>query len=265
MLESGALAMSYFQKARIDIKEDNSLVTEADLAVEQLIRDHLERPEAGVFVIGEESINERSADYVHRAMVGNTFVVDPIDGTHNYANGLEMWGVSVGYMEEGRLKDGAIFMPVLGELFITFGDQVLFYKVCGGVLSEAQVLEKPMHKSPLKSILSVTQKVAKRGVVNSSVCVHAVGVAVYPICNLLRGRYTAYIGKLKLWDVAGGIPMMKRLGLEITLMNGTPIGCEVNATIYRVNPDEDRRFAMLDEVVFCHSGDFAQWREAIQR
>jgi myo-inositol-1(or 4)-monophosphatase len=263
LLEAGAIALAYFHKASVDIKADQSLVTEADLAVEQLIRDRLECPELGIFVVGEESINERSPDYMNKAIAGCTYVVDPIDGTVNYANGLEMWGVSIGYMESGILKHGAIYMPVYGELFVTDNDKVLFYKVKDGVLSEPEVMTKPKYKIPAKGIVSVTQKVAKRGKFDGVSSVHAVGVAVYPILNVMRGRYIAYIGKLKLWDVAGGLPMLERLGLEMTMMNGDAVGMAVTPELYRLDPNEDRRFALRDEIVFCHPGDFAGLKEAI--
>ena len=256
ILKAGAMALETFEKVIIELKPDASLVTQADVAIENMLRRELECPEQGVFVVGEESIGEKSNEYMLNCLSEKAYVVDPIDGTTNYANGLTMWGVSIGYMEGGILTDGAIYLPLQRELYITDGADVIFHVVNDGILSEPVPLKKPVRTPDALGIVSVTQKMVKRFQLGGAAGVHSCGAAVYAISNVLRGRNIAYFGKLKLWDIAAGLPMMFRLGIEATLLSGIKLSGAVSSDIYRLNPKEDRRFSMKDVVVLCQDGEF---------
>lgn len=265
ILKSGALALEYFEKASIELKPDKSLVTEADLAVERGIREVLERPEEGVFVVGEESIAEKSEAYVKSCLSRAAYVVDPIDGTTNYANGLEMWGVSIGYMENGSLVDGAIYLPILRELFITVGPEVHRYEVIDGQLGSHEVMAMPRRVSPELGIVSVTQMMVKRNLMGADSSIHSCGAAVYGIVNVLKGRYLAYFGRLKLWDVAAGLPMLQRLGLEVHLLNsGKAMDLSVNDEFYRLAEGEKNRYSVSDIMVMSHPGDYQNMIDLLQ-
>jgi myo-inositol-1(or 4)-monophosphatase len=256
ILKAGAMALETFEKVEIQLKADASLVTQADVAIENMLKETLERPDEGVFVVGEESIGEKSDEYMLNCLTQKAYVVDPIDGTANYANGLTMWGVSIGYMEAGVLKDGAIYLPLHHELYITDGDDVLLYSVFDGKISDPRILKTPVRTPDALGIVSVTQKMTKRFRLGGKAGVHCCGAAVYAITNVIRGRNIAYFGKIKLWDIAAGLPMLFRLGLEATLMNGTRISGAVIEEIYRLDPQQDGRFSMRDVVVLCQDGEF---------
>jgi myo-inositol-1(or 4)-monophosphatase len=263
MAQAGDLAMETFQKVKVELKADNSLVTQADLAVEKLLSQHLLNPEAGVYMIGEEGVAELNQEELGKAFQGECYIVDPIDGTVNYANGLEMWGVSVGRMVKGKLVDGAVYMPVLSELFLTCEDGVVKYRRVHGKWTSRRVLERPKLVNMEKSLISVTQQMVKETTFKTRASIHAVAVAIYPILKFLEGSYKAYIGNLKLWDIAGVLPMVARLGLEARLLNGTPFGPEMNDEVLCLDIDDQQCFKLKGKVFIGHPGEFEKVLEEL--
>ncbi|NHF73465.1 inositol monophosphatase [Paracoccus sp. 12-3] len=112
---AGDLALEYF--ARLDALEIETkrgltdMVTIADREVEQLIRARLQAKFPGDAFLGEE--------YGHsEGTTGLTWVIDPIDGTAPFLNGMPGWCVSIGLMDGKGPLLGAIFAPVLGEMYL---------------------------------------------------------------------------------------------------------------------------------------------------
>ncbi len=111
--DAGRLALSFFGNApRQWTKEDHSPVSEADLAVNDLLRERLqgERPEYGW-------LSEETADDDSRRECRRVWVVDPIDGTRSFLKGVPHWTVSVALIEDGAPVIGCVFNPAQDELF----------------------------------------------------------------------------------------------------------------------------------------------------
>jgi myo-inositol-1(or 4)-monophosphatase len=112
--EAGRLALQHF--ARLDSlatetkREGQDVVTEADRAVEDLIRAGIARAFPGDGVLGEERGHEPGTS-------GWTWVVDPIDGTSCFVSGLRDWCISVAAMREGEAQIGLILQPTTGDLY----------------------------------------------------------------------------------------------------------------------------------------------------
>ncbi|WP_040165089.1 inositol monophosphatase family protein [Microbacterium gorillae] len=103
-----AVAMSRFDSPDLDVraKPDATFVTDADLATERAIRDLLEaeRPEDGI--LGEEFGSSEGR---------RQWIIDPIDGTHNYLRGIPMWGVLIALAIDGVPQVGVVSQPALGR------------------------------------------------------------------------------------------------------------------------------------------------------
>ncbi len=102
------LALRYFRRDLvIDTKPDRSFVTEADRAIERLVRERiaLAYPDHGV--VGEEYGSETGQGSVR-------WYVDPIDGTHNFIRGVPLFGTLLGVEAEGELQAGVMSAPALG-------------------------------------------------------------------------------------------------------------------------------------------------------
>ena len=116
-------------------------------------------------------------------------------------------------------------MPVLGEVFLTCEEGVAHYRRAHGKWVHRRLLAPPAPVPTERALISITQRMVKMGTFRTKANIHAVAVAIYPMLKILEGCYKAYIGKLKLWDIAGALPMVQRLGLESRLLRG-PFQCE---------------------------------------
>jgi myo-inositol-1(or 4)-monophosphatase len=89
-------------------EERGDPLTEADLAVDAVLRKMLPRP-------GEGWLSEETADDPERLGHGRCWVVDPIDGTREFVQGIPEWCISVGLVEDGVAVAGGILNPATGE------------------------------------------------------------------------------------------------------------------------------------------------------
>ena len=112
--EAGALALKSFKvPVKSWFKSGNSPVSEADIAVDALLR---ERLEAAGLACGW--LSEETEDDPARLTARQVWIVDPIDGTRAFLAGLPDWSISVALAEAGRPILAAIFAPVAGDLYL---------------------------------------------------------------------------------------------------------------------------------------------------
>jgi myo-inositol-1(or 4)-monophosphatase len=112
--EAGALALRFFRTPmKTWTKGRNSPVTEADIAVDTLLKDRLSKAAPGFGWLSEETIDDRSRLSAHRV-----WIVDPIDGTRAYVSGKTDWTISAALVENGRPILAALFAPVDNEMFL---------------------------------------------------------------------------------------------------------------------------------------------------
>jgi histidinol-phosphatase len=90
---------------RIDTKADHTPVTDADRATEQALRDALQRLRPEQAIVGEEFGGDGQADW--------RWILDPIDGTINYANGVPVWATLIALMRGERAVCGVVSAPAL--------------------------------------------------------------------------------------------------------------------------------------------------------
>lgn len=91
----------------LDEKSAGQFASNADIEIEQLLRDGLAAHFPDQAIIGEEMGGALSGD-------ASGWAIDPIDGTSNFVLGLPIWGISVGFWARGRAELGAIALPALG-------------------------------------------------------------------------------------------------------------------------------------------------------
>ncbi len=114
-LEAGALLKANFGNSGLQIerKVDQSLVTNVDKEAERLIVSKIKGKYPGHGFIGEEGGRngpDSDSEYI--------WIIDPLDGTHNFIRGINMFGVSIGVAHQNRFVAGVIYLPVFEELYI---------------------------------------------------------------------------------------------------------------------------------------------------
>lgn len=92
----------------VETKPDATPVTEADRAVERMIRERLAAAMPGDGIIGEEFGNDAGAN-------GRRWIVDPIDGTKNYMRGVPVWSTLIGFGDADDLAVGVVSAPAMGR------------------------------------------------------------------------------------------------------------------------------------------------------
>lgn len=260
LLECGRIGLHYFEMGEWWLKHDQTLATKADLEIEALVARHCDRPEAGSWMLGEETAQELGEDYIHALLAKRAWLVDPVDGTAPYAHRLAYWGTSIGLMQEGQLTEGAIILPAQGELFISNGTEVFYAEnvdVAAGVEAVDLCLLAP--RPQLLSdggMVALSQLIAKRGRFLRPNPVQATGCAVSSLLYLLLGRYLAYAGHVRLWDVAGALPLLLKCGFEGVRFSGVPVSARVDNETYVLDPGAPvgRRWALRDGAVFAPRG-----------
>lgn len=207
----GQIAMKYYDNPPCEMKADNTVVTMADKEIETLLAKEFDRPAEGVYLIGEETLVSRSCQYQAAAMRETCWIVDPIDGTAPYSIHLPTWGVSIGYMKNGIIEEGLLYMPATNELTITDGPKVY----CASSLPDKFALQEMQFKKrqlDAGGVISISQRAAKTGKFDLPNQLFAWSGCVASFQNLFTGRLLAYVAGAKIWDVAGAIPIMERGG-----------------------------------------------------
>ncbi len=267
LLEAGKYALEKQRGLTWEFKEDRSLVTEVDREVEALLTRELEDEAAGTRIIGEETIATKGEEYIAKAFESECFVIDPIDGTVPYAHQMPTWGVSVGRMVAGELVDGAVYMPAMRELVLSVGEEVREGRLVGDAFEWAE-LAAPMPDMDQRRLVHVTQAMAKYGRVEVTNPLMTLGAAVVPLVGLLQGRFVSYLGSVKLWDVAGALPLLLRKGFSITVEPGgirREVTSLVSADTYHLASDHPRRWQLRTNLLVCHPADEKRFRGALVR
>ena len=261
--EAGRIALHHYERPVKELKSDLSIVTQADHEIEAYFETQFDQPASGSYVIGEETINNKDETYVRNSLSETCWIVDPIDGTSAYANHIPTWGISIGYAENGHIIHGAVYFPITHEVFITDGEEVRY----GLELQAGKDLE-PREWAPLPeerpgvnegSVIAVTQGVAKGAGIRVVNPVQALGCAILPLSYLLLNRYIAYLGSLKLWDIAGVLPMLLRKRFTVELVDGSEIDGGISEDFYVLSAGHRNRWKFRKKIICAISAEAARY------
>lgn len=204
-------------KLGMDIKTKESqrdIVTELDLAIENLMKDLLKNSKH--HVIGEESYNENS----NIDLITPTWFIDPIDGTTNFISGLPIYTISLGLVHKTSFITGAVAIPALKEIYFTSNEGKAFLngkklKISSANIKESLVAMAFSGKSVKPE--SRSDEYIFFGRINdiSRGCLR-LGSASANICFTAASKLQASVGlNNKIWDVAGSIAIAKAAGAKV--------------------------------------------------
>ena len=249
-MDCARFAVAHRQRTGIgyDLKSDGSLVTTVDARNENFLKENLLRLDEGAYFIGEETVLSCGAEYIAEALKDRCWVVDPIDGTAPFAHGFPTWGVSIGYMRQGRLTDGVVILPDTHEMLATDGETVKYaqgFDLKNDVAALPWTcLEKPSDEWTDGGMLMLGQKYTRQEQIPLPNPVMASGSAVQALASVMCGKAEAYLGHMKLWDVAGVLPMMARLGIVGRMLNGMAMDCVVTNGAFNLDVASPKCWAL---------------------
>ena len=195
----------------LELKNNVELVTSADNAADSLICEQIRSKFPGHVVISEESSPDASSILTSTSPF---WIVDPIDGTVNFAHGLSQSAVSIAFVENGVIEIGVVFNPFTNELFAARrgqGATLNGLKIAPSAqihLRQALIATGfPYQKTDLRPILSRLE-----AVLNGCADIRRLGSAALDICFVATGRLDGYYESLSLWDFAAAQLIAKEAG-----------------------------------------------------
>ena len=257
--EAGAIALAESAHLTPELKPDHSIVTAADKKIEEMLAVHFDRPECGSYLIGEESVESKSEEELAQALRSPCcYIVDPIDGTAPYAIGLPVWGCSIGLMENGVLTEGAIYQPVPDVAYVTCRGTVW---VARGLQTDApEVLPLDPVKLPWSPAypLGISAKGAKHWELDFRNQVFAWACCLGDYAALLGGKLLGSFHAAKLWDIAGGFPLLRNAGFVIRYQDGSDFDFDiVRSGAFHLAQGENRWYH-ANTVVIAPDADIAE-------
>ncbi len=211
---AGALALEHYQNfttLEVRNKGVQDLVSEADVAVERLIRDRLAEAFPGDDFLGEES------GYSPTPGAVGVWVVDPIDGTQPFLTGTPTWCVSIAFVRGSQVEFGLVFNPALDELFT------------GGVGFPATRNGRPIAPSTAKTLaegmtyIGASPRVGPEQVVpvldrllRANGMFVRVGSGALGLCDVACGRLIGYVeAHINSWDCLGAVGVLQASGCRV--------------------------------------------------
>jgi myo-inositol-1(or 4)-monophosphatase len=219
-VKAGGEEMKRFNELELKISNKegiNNLVTEADHASEKVIMDLIRTNFPEHQILSEES-GEHILDSQYK------WIIDPIDGTVNFAHRIPLCCVSIGIEHEGKMIMGAVYNPLMNELFFaergkgaTLNDRPISVSKKEKVENACLVTGFPytyldMPNGPLQ----VFERFIRKGIP-----VRRLGSAAIDLCWVACGRFDGfYEHKLQAWDSAAGFIIVEEAGGKVTDLNG---------------------------------------------
>ena len=199
------------ENLQVSSKGPGDFVSSADKRTEKIIIEELLKAHPDYGILSEESgvINEKNKT--------NRWIIDPIDGTSNFLNGIPQFSISIGYEENQEIKNGLIYDPIKNELFFAEAGSGAFLNNSRVRVSKKRNLKDsligtggPKSSSKLKNeifdeFFKISQKV--------EIPVRKFGSASLDLACVACGRFDGFWQReLSYWDIAAGIIIVKEAG-----------------------------------------------------
>ena len=216
--EAGVVLLENLGKVKkIEFKAKNSLVTEVDKLSEEIIINNLKKSFTSHDIFAEESgRHSENSDYL--------WLIDPIDGTTNYAHAYPFFSISIALEVKGEVEIGLVYDPVKDEMFtaeagkgaylngelikVSKSDSIEHSHVCTGFMHEVEW----MVEANIKHFGNFIRRAR---------AVRRDGSAALDVCYVACGRFDRFweLG-LNPWDTAAAVLILKEAGGQVTTFSG---------------------------------------------
>lgn len=235
--EAGEVILK-FQKKRqmlnITNKGAEGIASDADEASEKVIIDLIKEHYPKHEILSEEDFskkNQKTFSGIHKKDF--LWIIDPLDGTNNFVNGIPIYAISMALMHKGQEVAGLVYNPLSGECFFAakdYGAFLIDFRI--NPLKKNQLIQKVNDKKMEDCIFSPApvydiahkferQLSAFRKSIVGARAVRRLGSAALELCYVANGNFDGYWEKnLKPWDVAAAILICREAGVKVTDFDG---------------------------------------------
>ena len=201
-------------------KKDNTPVSNGDILVNEILSEKIEKLTPGIPIVSEESSSNKSLENLK-----NFWLIDPIDGTHDYINKRDEFTINAGLIIEQKPVLGMINAPAKGRLFFTHGsdsreirgNETYIKLTCPKKTKQDQVKAVTYSETLKPSIVELHKKygVTEYKKMKSSL----------KFCAIAAGEFDLYVAEPRAceWDIAAGHAILKNAGGIITDFEGKEI------------------------------------------
>ena len=209
--ESGRVATQQFRRSQVRRKADGTLVTQTDELIDRLISGAITAKYADHVVLSEEQSTHYQPDAAY------SWVVDPVDGTTNFARGLPVWGVSIALLHEGYPLIGVVNFPLVSEEFWAVRTQ-------GAWRSGRRIHTNADATPDDEQLLMKCTRTERQFALTTPLKSRVMGSAAYHLCKVADGTALAAIETTpKVWDLAAAHLIVQEAGGVINSVGGASI------------------------------------------
>lgn len=212
-LDEAVIVLEQFTPGAIDstLKSGGDPLTQADLAVDMALKDILPAE-------GEGWLSEETVDSTERLNKARVWIVDPIDGTREFIEGIPEWCVSIGLIEDGKPVAGGIHNPATGERITGSIDSGVVYIGPNETLGATS-----LRMASVGASRSEIRRGEWAGYDDSAFTIVPMGSVAYKLALVAAGRLDAtwtLVPKNE-WDLAGGAALLAASGGWGVLKDGS--------------------------------------------
>jgi len=218
----GGVAERYFHEGvQMRTKESYNLVSDADVQAEEMIVQTIRRHFPDHAILGEEV-------YAGDTAAEHLWIVDPIDGTNNFAHQIPHFAVSIAYYRSGQPQCGTVFNPITKEWHWT--------QRGGGAWYNDKQVRIAQHRQLTEALVGVGFYYDRGAMMEATLMsirdlfrkqIHGIrrfGTASLDLCFVGRGMFSAYFEfELSAWDFAAGALFVQEAGGRTTNCDGGPL------------------------------------------
>jgi myo-inositol-1(or 4)-monophosphatase len=217
--QAGLIARARLGTAVASQKPDRSPVTDVDHAVQAALLEAIARHFPCDAVIAEETLSD-SDQHASVCSADRCWVIDPIDGTRNYARGLPVFAISVALMEAGSPVVGWVFNPMTGQMHSASRG--------GGAWLDDERIQAADEPLGDQSFIAVPsgREAALPAIVHEWIdqtVLRSLGSTALHLAFVASGALdAAFSGKCRLWDIAAGVLVAEEAGAVVCSLQGQP-------------------------------------------
>ncbi len=201
----------------IKIKEDNSPVTNGDIAVNEILTNGINEAQSGIPIISEETVDLKKKNYLK-----DYWLIDPIDGTKEYIAGKDEFTLNVALIINKKPIIGLVGVPKKKRLFYSYGVNESY--LIDGQKTKKLSCQKLSAKDEVKAVSSVHKPsdVILNKLKEFKVSSIKKMASSYKFCVIATGEFDIYAAKERAneWDYAAGHAVAENAGAIITTLDG---------------------------------------------